>query len=152
MATRGERARAALVVTVSILLAACGAAHSPDAARPPASPLAAEPSPQAAPTTPTPEELSSLEPEANRPPELLGLSREQVASLLGTPSLRRREAPAEVWQYVGRSCVLHVFLYQEPNGVRVAHYESAVRSGRRVTARDCYDRLFDESARRGGES
>lgn len=148
MATRGGLARAALAMNALLLLAACGGAHPPEAARPAAGEQAF-----LAPTeTGAAAGLSNVAPAAGRPPELVGLSREQVASLLGAPTLLRREAPAEVWQYVGAACVLHVFLYQEHGAVRVAHYESAVRGGRRVKARDCYDRLFDETARRGDES
>src|SRR5690606_38618071 len=85
-----------------------------------------------------------------RAPELVGLTRGQVSRLPGAPSLLRRDAPAEVWQYIGATCVLHVFLYQERDVSRVAYYDAGTRSGRNFAARDCYDRLRDERA--AGES
>jgi hypothetical protein len=94
-----------------------------------------------------PSQLAAVAPAAGgRPaaPELVGLSQADLARLLGQPTLLRREPPGEVWQYAGRACVLHVFLYAEPSGSRVAHYESVQRAGRGLTARDCYDRLLAE--------
>jgi hypothetical protein len=93
--------------------------------------------------------LAATAPAAGRAPELIGLTRAELARLLGAPTLLRREPPAEVWQYAGAACVLHVFIYQEPGGGRVTYYEAAQRSGRSVPARDCYDRLV---ARRRAES
>jgi len=58
------------------------------------------------------------------PEQLIGLSVGEAAELLGRPSLVRREAPAEVWQYAARECVLHLFLYQTALGApEVTHFE-----------------------------
>ena len=58
------------------------------------------------------------------PERLIGLSVGEAAELLGRPALVRREPPAEVWQYAGRECVLHLFLYDnEGGGSSVTHYE-----------------------------
>jgi hypothetical protein len=140
---RGETAPAALAAGAVLLLSAC--AGAPEAAQAPAQaaapPLAATAPPPAAAT------LAAVAPAAGHPPELIGLTRADVARLLGAPTLLRREPPAEVWQYAGGACVLHVFIYQEVGGSRVAYYEAAQRSGRSLTARDCYDRLL--AGRRG---
>ena len=52
------------------------------------------------------------EPPAKPPPiQLVGLSGEKVADVLGRPHHVWREPPAAVWQYRATGCVLHVFFY-----------------------------------------
>lgn len=46
------------------------------------------------------------------PDRLLGMGRDQVVALLGTPNLLRRDPPAELWLYEGQTCTAHIFLYQ----------------------------------------
>jgi len=143
---------AALVGACVTLLAACGGSRGADVAAPPAlavPPPAAEAPPPGEPPAAT-ATLAAIAPSAGlRTPDLIGLSRAELARLLGAPTLLRREPPGEVWQYAGNACVLHVFLYAEPNGSRVAHYESVQRAGRRLTARDCYARLLAEPRSEG---
>ena len=50
-----------------------------------------------------------------------GLKRTDIARLLGRPDLLRRDGDAEIWQYRAGSCILDIFLYEEPGGMRVAH-------------------------------
>lgn len=57
-----------------------------------------------------------------------GLSDGQVTGMLGTPQFRRQDAAAELWQYRGDGCVLHVFLYHEKDGLRVRHAEVRPRT------------------------
>ena len=59
------------------------------------------------------------------PQRLIGLTVGEAAELLGRPALVRREPPAEVWQYAGSECVLHLFLYERENGggPAVTHFE-----------------------------
>lgn len=45
---------------------------------------------------------------------LLGRSPAQVEELLGRPDAERVDGPAQVWQFRGRDCVLHMFFY--PHG------------------------------------
>src|SRR3546814_1742826 len=52
--------------------------------------------------------VAALPPVNDDPAQLLGLDRDGVSALLGTPDLIRREAPAEIWQYVGGNCVFDV--------------------------------------------
>lgn len=42
---------------------------------------------------------------------LLGLSSDRVAQLLGSPSFTRSETPAQIWQYTSPDCVLMLFFY-----------------------------------------
>lgn len=66
------------------------------------------------------------------PDEVMGLGRNAVQELLGKPGLVRREAPAEVWQYQSRGCVLDLFLYEEAAEFEVVYIEA--RTGHAITA------------------
>ncbi|MDP6690120.1 MAG: hypothetical protein QF384_11545 [Alphaproteobacteria bacterium] len=63
---------------------------------------------------------------------LVGMDRAGLSDLLGPPALLRTEVGAEVWQYSGKACVLHVFLYRDgANGAfRVAHVDAVHRRQR----------------------
>ena len=49
------------------------------------------------------------------------MKRADIARMLGRPDLLRRDGDAEIWQYRAGSCILDIFLYEEPGGMRVAH-------------------------------
>lgn len=57
--------------------------------------------------------------------ELVGMDRSGLGGLLGKPTLRRTEPPAEVWQYSTAQCTLHLFLYSDGGheGYRVSHVD-----------------------------
>ncbi|WP_146747632.1 hypothetical protein [Paramagnetospirillum kuznetsovii] len=82
------------------------------------------------------------------PEGLKGLSAAQVEDALGTPGFRRRDPPAEIWQYRVKSCTLDLFLYVETAGRMVAHY--AVRSpvGSPVSDRACLDEVLNAKTER----
>ncbi|MBT3701811.1 MAG: hypothetical protein HOG12_09845 [Alphaproteobacteria bacterium] len=71
--------------------------------------------------------------------DVLGLGPTKVSGLLGDPKMIRREKPAEVWQYAGADCVLHVFLYDdEPSGTfRVDHLEATDLQGSKAPTDTC---------------
>jgi hypothetical protein len=71
--------------------------------------------------------------------DVLGLGPTKVTGLLGEPKMVRREKPAEVWQYAGADCVLHVFLYDdEPSGTfRVDHLEATDLQGGKAPTDTC---------------
>jgi hypothetical protein len=53
-----------------------------------------------------------------------------VEERFGAPGLVRREAGAEVWQYVSGPCVLLFFIYDDPEqGRRVDHAEARTSPG-----------------------
>ena len=55
---------------------------------------------------------------------LMGQPAAQVTTLLGAPNFRRRDKPAELWQYQAEGCILNLFLY--PGGgheLQVDHIE-----------------------------
>lgn len=56
------------------------------------------------------------------PNDLLGLNALEVAKLLGTPNLLRREYPAEIWQYHNQDCVLDIFLYPAKHAAPIVTY------------------------------
>jgi hypothetical protein len=59
------------------------------------------------------------------PERFKGLTGADVANLLGSPSFRRRDGDAEIWQYYGpaSACVLDLFVYPDGGQPRVAHAE-----------------------------
>lgn len=91
---------------------------SPDTANPrpaaltPASPAAAEPA------------------RRNAVPlaQMRGLSGTQITEMLGKPQFLRQDSTAELWQYRGESCVLHLFLYRANDEWRVRHAEARPRA------------------------
>jgi len=81
-----------------------------------------------------PEHLSSLEPDAKSsktdslptPARLKGLSEGQLKAALGEPTLLRQDGNAQLWQYAGSGCVLHVFLYDDHGTYRVTYSQVRV--------------------------
>ena len=74
--------------------------------------------------------------------DLLGLSGDSVRGLMGSPGLVRKEAPAEVWQYLSNRCSLLVYLYPDGNTPRVRHAETLARArNTNVADEDCMNEL-----------
>jgi hypothetical protein len=83
---------------------------------------------------------------AVRPPlkdvrELIGLKRDQIQARLGDPAFRRRDAPAEIWQYRSPLCVLDLFLYRDGTAMRVTDAALRPRDGRELPATTCLSSL-----------
>ena len=102
-----------------------------------------------APVTPGPAQPSFTD-LSRSPDRFEGLAGVDVIAALGDPSFRRRETPAEVWQYYGPGCILDLFLYDNgPNaadGGKVAHAELRGRLNEPVEAA-CLSRLVDQHRR-----
>ena len=64
-----------------------------------------------------------------QPEELLGMSADRLAGLLGPADFTRNDGPAEIWQFRESECVLDVFLYRDParGGYRVEHVQTRDR-------------------------
>ena len=75
----------------------------------------------------------------DEPARLKGLTSTQVRQVLGQPGFQRQDAPAEIWQYRGRACILDVYLYDQGQGQTVEHW--AVRSPARLNDADCFQQL-----------
>lgn len=67
-----------------------------------------------------------------RQSQLNGMSEFDLVRDLGAPNLRRRDGTAEIWQYLGQECVLHVFLYRIGNA-QSAHVRFWTVSGRQLS-------------------
>lgn len=78
------------------------------------------------------------------PRTLLGLEYHQVMALLGEPSFKRRDDPAQIWQYRDSICILDVFLYRPEGGgaYRVTHVEVRGHGVTKVSDEDCFLRLL----------
>ncbi len=78
------------------------------------------------------------------PRTLLGLEHQQVMALLGEPSFKRRDDPAQIWQYRDSTCILDVFLYRPVGGgaYRVTHVEVRGHGVINVSHEDCFLRLL----------
>jgi len=77
------------------------------------------------------------------PDQLIGLDTSQVEKLLGAANLRRREPPAQVWQYEDKQCVLHLFLYEKEGDYRVEYYEARDPGGVQEAGGVCLASLID---------
>jgi hypothetical protein len=73
--------------------------------------------------------------------ELIGLGPSELQARLGDPALRRRDAPAEIWQYRSPLCVLDLFLYRDGPATRVTNVELRPRDGRELPAATCLSSL-----------
>lgn len=134
----------ACVLSFCLVAAACATAPEPEPppvpeAMPVVAPEPADEAPEAPPPPPEPE------PDPN---DLVGMTGEAVANLLGPPGLLRRELRAEVWRYSSPVCILHVFLYADDAGPghRVKHVEALGPDALPVDARECYGSLIGADA------
>jgi hypothetical protein len=128
-----------LLVIAGAMLAGCAVASSPTSV--PAAnvstahPLSAPPLPVAI-GFPQPRLPTSA-----TPASLVGLSAQELTSLLGTPAWTRRENPAEVWQYRGTACVLDIYFYEESGTPRVLYAEARDEAAHSVTLAQCLERI-----------
>ncbi|MEK7246572.1 MAG: hypothetical protein AAB223_11195 [Pseudomonadota bacterium] len=85
--------------------------------------------PAPAPDAPAPDRAARPPARPETPPAdasaLVGRDARAVAELLGEPQLKRRDPPAELWQYRAGPCVLDLFLYADKAGsaATVTHVE-----------------------------
>jgi hypothetical protein len=71
------------------------------------------------------------------PQRLVGMSPDDLIRVLGEPGFKRRDDPAEIWQYKGAGCFLDVFLYREPGGAKVRHVDVRGLSVVKVPGEEC---------------
>lgn len=80
------------------------------------------------------------------PEQLITMTRDDLNGLLGQPDLVRRESPAEIWQYRGKSCVLDVFLYnkegQPDSPFKVVYSEARDLEAQNTDQRACLNELM----------
>lgn len=88
-------------------------------------------------------------PEPVAPPAvktLVGLDFTGVRDLLGNPALEEIVAPATVWAYSGRGCVLNVFFYPHVDGgeFRALTYRAAGADQTEASAQQCFAELISD--------
>ncbi|MBC8267826.1 MAG: hypothetical protein H8E36_03670 [Rhodospirillaceae bacterium] len=76
-------------------------------------------------------------PDAPGPERLVGLSATAIQKMLGLPNFKRRDPPAEIWQYRKSGCLLDVFLYLGEDTYRVSHVEARGHSIEKVSGTEC---------------
>lgn len=151
----GGTARTAAVLGLALTLAACaappsaprGAGQGSAASDAPAKAeqTARLPAPAETPPAPPAPPPPALPPIDADPAQLAGAAPARLLDLLGPPDLRRRDGPAEFWQYPAEDCVLDLFLYPGGDGAhRVSHWEARGRDGAAVSARTCLARLLTD--------
>src|SRR3546814_6917860 len=119
---------AALLLAIGLALSACqvGRSEQPVATSSQAAPVKPAAGPAAMPA-PAPR-VAALPPVNDDPAQLLGLDRDGVSALLGTPDLISREAPAEPLQYETGNCVFDVVLYERGASYSVSYLEEIGRA------------------------
>jgi hypothetical protein len=75
------------------------------------------------------------------PAVLVGQTEDQVLAFLGTPDLRRREAPAEIWRYGDEDCGVHLFFYDADGAMSVRHVDTRLARDSDLTEAECLDTL-----------
>ncbi|CAA6605186.1 conserved exported hypothetical protein [Rhodospirillaceae bacterium LM-1] len=75
------------------------------------------------------------------PERLVGLTEIEIQGLLGQPNLRRKEAPAELWQYSGGGCVIDLYLYREGEAQKVSYVSLRDQVTGRIGGAACQERL-----------
>lgn len=149
-----------LALISAIGLAACAAPPQAKVAnKSPAMEASYAPPPSAslppAPGAPAPLPIPSLADLAIGPQHFEGLEGKAVLAALGDPSYRRRETPAEVWQYYGPGCILDLFLYDEAPAHSAVPADAAAFDGKVAYAElrgkenapaeaGCLSRLIDQ--------
>ena len=116
IATRASRWKLSLVAPACLALACCTTKE--------AQPVASAPNTES-------RALASLPPApapGQAPPlaRLDGLTADELRAALGAPTLLRTDGPAELWQYAGAGCVLHVFLDRSSGTLRVEHADTRI--------------------------
>lgn len=77
------------------------------------------------------------------PKRLIGLDRDALIALLGKPSFKRKDNPAEFWRYNSDSCMLDLYLYgpakptAKDKAVRVRHVAAHGPNDAPVDTSDC---------------
>ena len=135
-------------------LAGCG---GPAGRTPQAGPIAVQAAPKGAPESPrdvaAAPQAAVAKPEKTypEPAALRGLDGGQLTGLLGQPKFKRRDDPAEIWQYRTDFCALDFFLYRSKDdpAYRVRHVEARGRDQAPASEKDCLVGLLKARERVG---
>ncbi|GAB4362324.1 MAG: hypothetical protein Kow00114_17450 [Kiloniellaceae bacterium] len=132
------------LLCAGLALSACQTGRPAQPVTDAASTAAAKP----APATPAPApQVAALPPIDDDPRQLMGLDRDGLTAVLGAPALIRREAPAEIWQYVAEDCVFDVVLYEKNARYAVSYLEARDPAATVQEPRPCLNKLLRARAR-----
>jgi hypothetical protein len=98
--------RRSIVLSASLLLAACATRQPMPVAQP-----------------------SPVEPSAQTSRSLRGLTANELVGHFGTPALQIREGTSLKLQFRGRQCVLDAYLYPQSGVLRVTHVDTRTPAG-----------------------
>lgn len=105
------------VLSMVLVLSACGPEKEVVDAPPPAPAVAPEPIIAEKPTPAEPQFQMN---------NILGLTTNSVEQILGDPALKRVESAAEVWLYDNQFCNAHVYFYENDNSdLQVEYIETS---------------------------
>ena len=142
----------AAIILAALALSACGLAPAtaPTPGPTTASPPSASPSPIQSTAVLLAKPPSAPKREYPALSTLAGMTPDQVIGLLGPPRFKRRDNPAEIWQYRNKACALDLFLYRVGNGAayRVRHFETRMRGREKITGKVCFSGLLQEHENR----
>ena len=74
--------------------------------------------------------------------EILGQNNNALIKVLGRPSFKRSDRPAEIWRYHDKACLLDIYLYQPlktaaANALLVNYIEARMPQGTRIETLRC---------------
>jgi hypothetical protein len=80
------------------------------------------------------------------PNNLIGQNQERLIRLLGVPSFKRRDAPAEIWRYRNQNCLLDLYFYPSKGSsaaraLQVTFVEARTPQGPSASVTGCLNAL-----------
>jgi hypothetical protein len=148
--SRMRLANISAILSVAMLLSACGTNSLPQQLGNPAVPDGTknkrieEVELQAAATTRKTNDKHVTPPLKidDDPQKLVGLNPSKIADRLGSPGFVRRDGSAEIWQYLAEACILDVFLYHDKDILEVHYVELRGRGASQLSRRACYRKML----------
>lgn len=139
-----KRRLPALCAALSVLSGCITLGDEAPAVAEPAAPKASETrAEQGSPDTEVARAIAAPRVEYPNVDTLNGLSSENIEMLLGTPHFRRRDKPAELWQYRARDCVIDLFFYPGGSaGLAVEYMDVRLAPGRETARQACFVSLL----------
>ena len=98
------------IIAAALLLSACVAVEDTPVTATPDIPSGSASSNQSDQTASRPPDGGHKASKPLSPDRLIGQNQERLIRLLGVPSFKRRDPPAEVWRYRDQSCLLDLYL------------------------------------------
>ena len=74
----------------------------------------------------------------------VGMTRERVEALLGSPAFLRREPPAEFRRYRSENCILELYFYPRGRHHVLKHLEVRESGGREIDSAHCLKNIASD--------